>query len=364
MLPTRKDLVPDGPVDRDLTPVAHTFAHVDCPACERARHQLMIDPETLGRLTFAEASKYWLDSRKAYLKKRTYYGYELHVEALNHFFGPMVVAKIHIGHIREYQRMRTHNEGYLWASSAGPSIVNHELVVLQGVLKRAGEWQKIAPHFEALPLPSSRPPKVMSDAEEIRLFHVAASSASWQIAYWVASLTCNTGASGTELRNLKFEDVHLDHRTPWFRIDDATAKNEFRGRVVVMNRTAQAQMERCMERARKLGSGRPGHYIFPFREAPGRWDPARPTTDAWLRRSFKALREAAGLPWLTPHCLRHQHITLSYEAGEPEQQISQRVGHSHARMTRWYLGTRRDTQQAAVDKLDPLNRFASTPKLL
>jgi len=317
----------------------------------------MIDTATLRRLPFSEAAGHWLASRKPYLRPRTFYGYTLHIDALNVFFGQLQVAKIHVGHIREYQRMRTHNEGSLWAKPAGSSIVNHEIVVLQGVLKRADEWRKIAPHFEALPLPSSRPPKVMSDAEEIRLFSVAASNAAWQIAYWVASLTANTGASGTELRNLRLEDVHLDEKTPWFRIDDATAKNPFRGRVVVMNGTAQKKMRLCVDRARKLGSGRPDHFVFPFREAPGRWNPARPTTDAWLRRSFTALRTAAGLPWLTPHCLRHQHITLSYEAGEPEQQISQRVGHSHERMTRWYLSSRRESQQRAVDAIDPSRRF-------
>ena len=113
----------------------------------------------------------------------------------------------------------------------------------------------------------------------------------------------------------------------------------------------------CLHRARELGASRPTDYVFPFRTAPGHWDVTRPITESWLRRPIAALRKAANLPWLTPHCLRHQHITLAYEAGENEQSIGHRVGHISAEMTRWYAHSRTDPQKAAVDAIDPAARF-------
>lgn len=69
--------------------------------------------------------------------------------------------------------------------------------------------------------------------------------------------------------------------------------------------------------------------------------------------------KAAGLPWLTPHCLRHQHITLSVENKEPIALIKKRVGHGgmSQEMTEYYTHARRGTQRKFVDALDPSVRF-------
>lgn len=269
----------------------------------------------------------------------------------------MPLKKIHIGHIREYQKARTHNPDKLWKKRSGPSLINHETSALQSVLKRAGEWEKIKPHFEALPLPRWKPPKVMTDEEEMRLFSVASTDPAWELAFWVCVIAVNTGACGTELRHLKLSDVHLEARLPFFTIDAETAKEDVRGRVVQLNGTAQLFIQKCIKRAGELGSYLPEHYLFPFRKGPGKWEPTKPTTASWLRRPLASLRVAAGLPWLTLHCFRHQHITLSYENREDEATIQLRVGHKSPRMTRWYLSARSDNQKSAVDAIDPLKRF-------
>ena len=321
----------------------------------------MHDPARLRKLSFSGAASNWLTTMQPFLRPRTYTGYGQHVRMLALFFGAHQVDTIHIGHVMEYQKLRAANPQALWPKNAGPSLINHELVTFRGVMERAGEWDKIGKFYRALPLPSSRPPKVMSDIEEIRLFDVGSRNPQWRIAYLAAALTLNTGAAGAELRNLRLEDIHLDAPRPWFRIDDATAKNEYRGRVVMLNATAVGIMQQAIERARSKGSARPQHYLFPFALSRGEWDPTRPATDAWLRRTFGEMAEAAGVPWLTPHCLRHQHITLSIESGEPIEQVMLRVGHVNPRMTRWYLTGREASQFAAVNAIDPAVRFG--PKL-
>jgi integrase len=315
------------------------------------------DPELLRNLRFSAASQIWLETRKPYLKVRPFYLAGQHVKHLSVFFGEMQVRKIHIGHIREYQKARTHNPSGLWKHRAGPSLINHETSALQSVLKRAGEWDKIKPHFEALPMPRWKPPKVLSDEQEMLVFSIASSNPKWELAAWAASLTVNTSVAGVELRSIQLQHVNMDSRIPTLLVDAETAKEEIRGRIVVLNSTAQVMMTNCLKRAAKLGSYEPNHYLFPFRKGPGNWEPTKPTTASWLRRPFEELRAATGIPWLTPHCFRHQHATLSYEAGEPEQTIRLRMGHVSERMTRYYSNLRRESQKTAVDAIDQMARF-------
>ena len=337
--------------------VAHSFKHVNCPACDAARDRTMVDPEKLRLLPFSAVAEQWLLSRVKHLKPRTYYGYGLHVKSLNAFFGPQIVHRIHIGHINEYQKGRQTNESGVWAQPANASYINHELVTFRGILERAGEWAKINPHYEALKMPKSRKAKTLTDAQEQLVFAVAARNPEWNMAYWAASITVNSGASGTELRHLQLKDLILEGPSPSFFINGDTAKNMGRERIAQLNPTALKQMKRCLERAVSLGAMSPEHYVFPFGLARNRWDVTRPTTDAWLRRSFGALREAVGLPWLTPHCFRHQHITLRIEAGEPIEVIAKGVGHAGIDMTRYYHGARAEPQRRGVDAIDPSKRF-------
>jgi integrase len=91
------------------------------------------------------------------------------------------------------------------------------------------------------------------------------------------------------------------------------------------------------------------------------WDPTRPASSSWIRRQWNELRSAAGLPWLTPHCFRHQHITLRIESGDPIEIVAKDVGHSAPAMTRYYTHTRRERQKVSVDAIDPLRRFGPLP---
>src|SRR3954471_17616515 len=94
-------------------PERHThFSGMDCPACERARMQVIakITPE----LSFAEASALWLDSRSMipgsiagrFIKENTEKSYRAYIDSLNLFFANLRLEKIHLGHLRQYQEAR------------------------------------------------------------------------------------------------------------------------------------------------------------------------------------------------------------------------------------------------------------------
>lgn len=326
----------------------------------------MYRPEELSQMLFPQAGRAYLESYKISHKPRTVYEFEQNLKQLGKFFRHMRLFQIHVGHLQEFQVQRLENRGDLWKRKAGASKVNHELSTMQMLLKQAGEWTKIEPFYKPLRTPGPQKPKTLSDEEEQKVFKIAATSADLSLAYWVASITCNTGAAGTELRHLRLKDLNLDARVPSFDINPDTAKNNYRGRNVVLNETALKQVRRCLERAKSLGSYLPDHYLFPCRVKKRKgfnpfkdrdYDPSRPASSSWLAKQWKKLQEATGFSWLTPHCFRHQNATLRIEAGQPIELAAKALGHSAASMTRKYVHGREQQQVEAVNAIDPMKRF-------
>ena len=364
----------DIPVKTLSLEIKHTFGHVDCPACDGLRDRIMgHDPDALRTLLFTEAALKWHYMKSKYLKPRTAYQDERHIANLSQFFGKMLLKNIHLGHIREYQEWRGRNaclhgvgkgsgcehgctEG-LWTRPCGASLINHELSALQQILKHAGLWEKFGDFYRPLKEPSWRPPKVMTDEEEIRLLKIAERHPEWELAFIVANISLNTSATGTELRNLRFRDLDLESRVPSVAIIGDHLKRDVRTRIITLNDSAQAMFRRAVSRARALGSFHPDHFIFPFRESTNHWNPTKPASASWLRKQWDGMREAVGLPWLTPHCLRHQCITLMYEAGVDDETIRHTAGHHSQRMSRWYSHNRKHKQMNALDMIDPTKRF-------
>jgi len=308
-------------------------------------------------MKFSAAAALWLSTRRLHLKERSFYMAGHHIEQINRFMADIPIGKLHIGHLRQYQLARMNNTGHMWKRPAGSSLINHEMSVVQMILKRAGVWkQRFALHYEPIPKPPTRPQKVMTDREEDRLFAIAASNPDWELACTVASITNNTSAAGTELRHLKLENLYLDNPFPTFLIPAEFAKNDNRGRRIFVNETCMIDFRRAVERAKKLGSYRPEHYLFPKRICRGLYDPYKPASSSWLRNQFHEMREAAGLPWLTPHCLRHQFITRMFEMGNSEQDIQSITGQLSREALKMYSHNRIERQSSILHQVDPRNR--------
>lgn len=339
--------------DSERIILQHTLGHLDCPACGAIRDAtLSNDPDALLHLKFPSAAANWLATRKPYLRERTYAMYEHHVSTLGKFFSEIPVGKIHIGHLRHYQLARLGNHDKKWKNCAGPSLIRHELWIVEAVMKRAGRWKYLAPYYEPLPLPPSKKPKVMTVQEKKRLFDIAQTDPEFELAFLAAGLTVNTSAAGSELRNIRIRDLALNIPKPSMTVDADTAKNGSRARTIPLNGTAVMLVERCLARARPKGSVHPDHYLFPRRIVRGLWDPYKPASSSWLAQSFKAMREAADLPWLTPHCLRHQCITEMLENGAPPEVVRAVAGHVTEQMMMHYSHIRYSAAADALSKID------------
>ncbi|WP_348269763.1 tyrosine-type recombinase/integrase [Edaphobacter paludis] len=272
---------------------------------------------------------------------------------------------MHIGHIRRYQNARLANaiempDGTIsrpWKKPAGSSLINHEMSVVQMILKRAGIWkQRFAQHYEPIPKPPTRPKKVMSDWEEERFFQIGETNPDWELAYIAAGITANTSAAGTELRHLKIGNLFLDNPFPTFLIPPEFCKNDNRGRRIFINETCMRFFRMAVAWANKNGSFRPEHHLFPKRICRGLYDPYKPASTSWLRNQFHDWREAADLPWLTPHCLRHQIITKLFEEGHSEQDIQSITGQLSRQSLKMYSHNRIERQSSVLGSIDPLKR--------
>jgi len=141
-----------------------------------------------------------------------------------------------------------------------------------------------------------------------------------------------------------------------------------------------AALSRLLERAQRLGSSEPGHYVFPTCEHLT-IDPTRPQKSwrtAWRKLVIAAARRAgrnaaqealearrglraaiaawkratAPLQGLRFHDLRHQAITEMAETGASDATLMALSGHISRRMLEHYSHVRMAAKRTALDKLE------------
>jgi integrase len=360
----------DGAQTRKSDESQHTADHKDCPACIEANLLLIQIDSDFSRLPFSQAATLWMVIRRQRrnLKPRTHESTQGYIDALEKFFGAIRLCDITPGHLHAYQLARAANsiaingrEVQPWKHMAGHSIVNHEISTLGQILKHCKLWEKLQPYYSPEGIPKWSPRDILSEEDEEDLFSKGASHPEAALAYWVACITDNTTAAGCELRGLQLKNIFL--RTgkdiSEIYIPKEAVKNSSRPRKISLNRTARWAVEQCYKRALSLGCTDPEHYLFPFRlnrvkrnekvcVSRAKWDPERPATRWFLRKSWEKLRKATGFTQLNPHDLRHQCITRLLENGVEPETVRAIAGHVTEQMMQYYSHHRRQTKYNAV----------------
>lgn len=316
-------------------------------------------------LSITEAGEIWQQMRGMQdLKPATHAFASGALRALGSFFGDLPLGAITAAHLREYQIARARNECPLesgesvrpWKMPAGRSCINHELNVLKQMLEAAGLWERLRPWYAPLKIPSWSPREIPTVDEEAKLYARAVECEGARLALWVATITANTSASGSELRFMRLR--HLMLRSPFEEarseiwIPEEGCKNNARPRKIPLNSEARWAFECCYQRALSLGSRQPDHFLFPFRTARNRFDPTRGATKSWLRKSWTQLRQVAGLPRLSPHDLRHMFCSRALSAGVRPEVVRSLMGHKSQKMTDYYSHVEMQPKIAAVDLLE------------
>lgn len=335
----------------------HTPNHEHCPACQGANSALVISSADLGDRRFNDAGKFWMLYRvqNPELHIRTHEATQNYLNALGKFFSSVRLRDITPGHLRSYQIARLHNtlrvagiDTHPWKQKAGHSVINHELCVLGQMLTFAKFWHRIKPYYFPLSQKSWSPRPILSEEDQEQLWKTASRHPEAALAYWVASITNNTTADGIELRGLRLKNLFLNADIADIYIPEDSVKNNSRPRRIPLNNVARWAIGECLKRAIKLGSCEPDHYLFPFRIKRNCYDPTRPASRFFLRKSWEKLQKATGFYDLNPHDLRHQCITRLLESDVNPETVMAIAGHVDQKTMRYYAHQHRRVKYAAV----------------
>ena len=291
----------------------------------------------LTQLPFIEACEAWLESRRPYISAKTHHEYSLNIKTLGGFFGELRLQEIDGDLVRAYQRMRQ--------TKCGPFAINHECNVLSQIRKRIGIPLD---DYQPLPLPKGERGKVLSEEQRERLLRIAKSNPNWEAAYLFAAVSVNTSAGPKETATLRLKDVDLESR--FIKIQPGGAKNVHRIRTIPLNDEALQAATLAVERAKRLGSVEPEHYVFPFRINRALFDPTRHQTT--FKTAWKKLTGAAQLPGFRMYDLRHHAITALLESPDiSEETVEDIAGHVSRRMKKRYSHIRMESKRTAVEAI-------------
>ncbi len=111
------------------------------------------------------------------------------------------------------------------------------------------------------------------------------------------------------MRHIRLMDVDFAERTIY--IQPQGANNRGRIRRIALNSVALRAVEYLWQRAHKLGCSEPTHYLIPFRQKRGTYDPERPAK-GW-RTALNQMLGAAEIENLSGYSFRHHAITKLVE---------------------------------------------------
>ncbi len=202
-------------------------------------------------------------------------------------------------------------------AGAGNATIRKALAMLQGVLARAVEWQRIS----ANPVAAVRKPS----AQRVRAIEVVAPERIEVMRRFLLDRKQPKLRDATLLSILAYAGLR-----PWSEATALTwgdvgeralrvyAPKTRRGRTVEVLPPLRADLATW-----RLACGRPGPKALVF----GEWTDGRVRN--WRRRTWAAALEAADLPTsMRPYDLRHSYASLLISEGRSAVEVAQQLGHS------------------------------------
>jgi integrase len=273
------------------------------------------------------------------------------------------LLKLHIRPMlgaKPMQAIRAQDLNALYTSlhdKLAPRTVGHVHRLLHLVFGHATKWGNIKRNIVALVDAPKVPPTeapVLQLAEIPQMFDAVRG----RNLYPIAVVALGTGMRRGELCALRWQDVNLDAAT--LRVErslEQTRKSGLRfkspksargRRTISLSPAVVAELRKhwAVQQERRLslglgGSPRDGLVFADWDGSP--WAPDR------LSDNFADTMEAAGLPHVTLHTLRHTHASQLIKSGVDILTVSRRLGHATATVTLNVYGHLITTEDKAAD---------------
>jgi integrase len=230
------------------------------------------------------------------------------------------VENLRVADIRKLTKSLQKLEGRSEGTQACNKTVNRYLAALQGALSYAvqNEYIERMPHIAKLDeLPS--PIHYLNEENEARLLAYVEEHEAPEIQVLIKVLLA-TGMRVGEILSLKPEQI----QGRWIKLRAVDTKGK-RDRDVPISLPLGASL------AAVCASG---WLSYPK-----------------VRDAFQRAREALGMPWLTPHKLRHTTATKLTKLNVPTVVVQKFLGHSNIRTTLQYAHVEDDSLQRASEQL-------------
>src|SRR5947209_3750494 len=264
-----------------------------------------IPPTDTGKSRFESTADEYVRHREATVSPGTLRLEKERLKPLKRVIGNVALRDISPRTIKNYQAAR--------AAEVSNRTVNLETKLLRGILKFAGQMKRLESDHSRLQESGTSPGGALSPEEALALFTLAESNGDWVRAYPSAIVANDSGMRGVELRNLRLRDIDLEKREITIRRSKLSSSS----RTVILTNDAYNAILKLIDRATKLNSVAPDHFLFPYKVRLGTgFDPTKPTR-GW-RTAWRKLTTAAGVPGFRFHDLRHTFITNHAEIRSEE----------------------------------------------
>ncbi|HEX8992578.1 MAG TPA: site-specific integrase [Anaerolineales bacterium] len=285
-------------------------------------------------LTLREYLDEWITLKKTRLRPKTAFQYQLLIDK---YIKPLLGMK----RLRDLN-VRVVNQFYeqLLQKTVGLSQIAHVHRVLHAALEQAvknGTLIRNPAHGAIVPKGEHREMQILNE-QQVGLFLVAASNSRYRSLY---QLAITTGMRVSELRGLSWTDVdwvkssisvkRQIQEVPRVGMTTGAPKTHAGTRTVLLGEATlselRAQKQRVDAKKAKLGSSwNKDDLIFPSRQG-------TPFSKFKLQRDFASVLEAANLPKIRFHDLRHTAASLMLAHGIPPLVVSKMLGHANPSTT-------------------------------
>ena len=287
------------------------------------------------RQTVAQYLDKWLSaSARPSVKVRTYEGYESIVRVR---VAPRIGRK-QLAKLTPLDLQALYTE--LAEAGLSARSIGHTHRVLHRAFDQAVKWNILARnpcHGTTAPRPQRTEMKVLTP-EQVRAFLAATVD---HPAHALYTLAVTSGMRAGELLGLQWGDIDLDagHLT----IRRALQQQNSAGLVFVTPQTAKSRrMTLLSQRAINALRAHRDRQTFHRRQVGSEWRDldlvfpgpfGGPTDPSWSRQVFYAALEAAGMPRVRFHDLRHTAATLALMQGVHPKVVSDMLGHGTVGLT-------------------------------
>jgi integrase len=233
--------------------LTHSQDHLNCAACEKSL-MFAVQEQKISHFPFREASAIWLEQHRIYISHRTYTDYLEHLRRLNEFFANLPLDQIHIGHVREYQKLRL--------QSVGNEKINKEISALQQILKEAKLWKPLAEFYKPLRIDREGSGKSMTPEQERALLWATDQvGPRAELAAHCIRIILRFGRGLGELKRLRRRNVDLQKEV----VHWPATKTHARAHTVPIPKAALESFRWLIERWEELGGTHPDDFLLPHR---------------------------------------------------------------------------------------------------